>query len=247
MRLLVTNDDGVDAPGILTLAKTAAAAGHEVLVSAPATQQSAAGHRLTIIQSLMVRERHLDAAFSAYAVEGSPVDCVRIGRRLSDKPFDFCLSGINDGENVGTALFYSGTAAAAREAAMLNLPSMAISIGVGADEDMRVHLAEQALVIMEYILRRPMPRLTFCNLNGPALHRGEVRPAKIAPISEAYFLDDYEERVNPRGIKYFWLEEGVRYEKPEPGSDLALLMEGHMTVSFVGGFRNHNDLYRPML
>jgi len=247
MRLLITNDDGVDAPGILTLAKTAAAAGHEVLVSAPATQQSAAGHRLTITQSLMVRERHLDEGFTAYSVEGSPVDCVRIGRRLSDKPFDFFLSGINDGENVGTALFYSGTAAAAREAAMLNLPSMAISIAFGADEDMRVHLAEQALVIMDYILRRPMPRLTFCNLNGPALPPEQVKPAKIAPISEAYYLDAYEERVNPRGIKYFWLEGGVKFEEPEPGSDLDLLIKGHMTVSFVGGFRNHNALYRPML
>lgn len=246
MRLLITNDDGVDAPGILTLAKTAAKAGHEVLVSAPATQQSAAGHRLTIIQSLMVRERFLDPAFKAFSVDGSPVDCVRIGRRLSEEPFDFCLSGINDGENVGTALFYSGTAAAAREAAMLNLPSMAVSIGYGADEDMRVHLAEQALAIMSYILRRPMPRLTFCNLNGPALPRDQVKPAKIAPISEAFFLDGYEERVNPRGVKYFWLEDGVKYEQPEPGSDLDLLTQGHMTVSFVGGFKNHNDLYRPL-
>ncbi len=246
MRLLITNDDGIDAPGILTLARTAAAQGHEVLVAAPATQQSAAGHRLTIIQSLMVRERPLDPDFKAFSVEGSPVDCVRIGRRLSGKPFDFCLSGINDGENVGTALFYSGTAAAAREAAMLNLPSMAVSIGYGASEEMRAHLAEQALIIMDYILRRPMPRLTFCNLNGPALPPGQVKPAKIAPISEAFFLDDYEERVNPRGIKYFWLQAGVRYETPEPGSDLALLMDGHMTVTFVGGFSNHNELYRPL-
>lgn len=247
MRLLIANDDGVDAPGILTLARTAARAGHDVLVSAPATQQSAAGHRLTIIQSLMVRERYLDAAFPAYSVEGTPVDCVRIGRRLSDKPIDFCLSGINDGENVGTALFYSGTAAAAREAAMLNIPSMAISIGFGADEEMRVHLAEQALIIMEYILKRPMPRLTFCNLNGPALPPAQVKAARMAPISEAFFLDDYEERVNPRGVKYFWLEDGVRYEQPEEGSDLDLLQKGHMTVSFVGGFKNHNELYRPLL
>ncbi len=246
MRLLITNDDGVDAPGILTLARTAAKAGHEVLVSAPATQQSAAGHRLTITQSLMVKERFLDPAFPAYSVDGTPVDCVRIGRRLSDKPFDFCLSGINDGENVGTALFYSGTAAAAREAAMLYLPSMAISIGYGADEDMRVHLAEQALELMNYILKRPMPRLTFCNLNGPALPRDQVKPAKMAPISEAFFLDDYEERINPRGQKYFWLEDGVRYEEPEEGSDLRLHQQGHITVTFVGGFKNHNELYRPI-
>ncbi|MGI6687506.1 MAG: 5'/3'-nucleotidase SurE [Christensenellales bacterium] len=246
MRLLITNDDGFDAPGILTLARACAKAGHDVLVSAPATQQSAAGHRLTLTQSLMVREHHLDAAFPVFSVEGTPVDCVRIGRRLSDKPIDFCLSGINDGENVGTALFYSGTAAAAREAAMLNIPSMAISIAYGADETMRAHLAEQALMIMGYILKRPMPRLTFCNLNAPALPPDQVKAAKMAPISEAFFLDDYEERINPRGIKYFWLEDGVRYETPEKGSDLDLLQDGHITVSFVGGFKNHNELYRPL-
>src|SRR5690606_18990955 len=122
--------------------------------------------------------------FKAFAVNGTPVDCVRIGRKLSEKPFDFCLSGINDGVNVGTDLFYSGTAAAAREAAMLYLPSMAISIDFGANEEMREKLAEQALLIMDYILKRPMPRLTFCNLNAPNMPADQVKPVKIAPISE---------------------------------------------------------------
>ena len=123
MHLLITNDDGITAPGILTLARVAAAAGHSVVVVAPANQQSATGHRLTINESLMVIPMDIDPNFKAFAVNGTPVDCVRIGRKLSEKPFDFCLSGINDGVNVGTDLFYSGTAAAAREAAMLYLPA----------------------------------------------------------------------------------------------------------------------------
>lgn len=247
MHILVTNDDGVHANGILTLAKTAVKAGHSVVVAAPASQQSATGHRLTINESLMVHLRNLDPGFEAYAINGTPVDCVRIGRKLSDKPFDFCLSGINDGVNVGTDLFYSGTAAAAREAAMLYLPSMAISIATGADEEMRVKLAEQALLIMDYILKRPMPRLTFCNLNAPSLPANEVKPVKIAPISESYWLDEYVERVNPRGQKYYWLEDGVMKEKAEEGSDVDLVLKGHMTVSFVGGFVNNNSLYYPQL
>ena len=247
MHILVTNDDGIYAPGILTLAKVAAQAGHSVVVAAPATQQSATGHRLTINESLMVHQRDIDASFTSYAINGTPVDCVRIGRKLSDEPFDICLSGINDGVNVGTDLFYSGTAAAAREAAMLYLPSMAISIETRADESMRIKLAEQALLIMEYIIKRPMPRLTFCNLNAPSIPPDRVKPVKITPISQSYWLDDYVERVNPRGQRYYWLEDGALKEDAEEGSDVALILQGHMTVSFVGGFVNNNSLYYPKL
>ena len=247
MHLLITNDDGIQAQGILTLARVAVKAGHTVLIVAPATQQSATGHRLTINESLMVQTRSIDPDFESFAINGTPVDCVRIGRKLSDRPFDFCLSGINDGLNVGTDLFYSGTAAAAREAAMLYLPSMAISIESHADEDMLVHLAEQALMIMDYIIKRPMPRLTFCNLNAPCLPPGKVKPAKITPISESYWLDEYVERVNPRGQRYFWLENGVLKEEAEAGTDAVMIQQGHLTVSFVGGFVNNNALYYPKL
>lgn len=247
MHLLITNDDGVDAPGILTLAKTAADAGHSVVVSAPAIQQSATGHRLTISESLMLSPRKIDDRFPAFAVSGTPADCVRIGRKLSDIPFDFCLSGINDGINAGTALFYSGTAAAAREASMLYLPSMAISIEYGANEDMRAMVAEQALQLMDYIIRHPMPRLTFCNLNSPALPRNQIKPVKIAPMSQSFYKDDYVERVSPRGGRYFWMEDSIATETPEEGSDLQLIEAGHMTVSFVGGFINNNTLYYPKL
>lgn len=247
MHLLITNDDGIQAQGILTLARVAVKAGHTVMIVAPASQQSATGHRLTINESLMVQTRSIDPDFESFAINGTPVDCVRIGRKLSDRPFDFCLSGINDGLNVGTDLFYSGTAAAAREAAMLYLPSMAISIESHADEDMLVHLAEQALMIMDYIVRRPMPRLTFCNLNAPCLPPGKVKPAKITPISESYWLDEYVERINPRGQRYFWLEDGVMKEKAEAGTDVAMIQQGHLTVSFVGGLINNNALYYPKL
>ncbi len=247
MHILITNDDGIFAPGILTLARVAVKAGHSVVVAAPASQQSATGHRLTINESLMLSEREIDPGFQAYAINGTPVDCVRIGRKLTEKPFDFCLSGINDGLNVGTDLFYSGTAAAAREAAMLYLPSMAISISTKATEEMREKLAEHALIIMEYIKKRPMPRLTFCNLNAPAIPVNEVRHPMIAPVSTSYWLDDYVERVNPRGLRYFWLEDGVNKEKAEEGSDVDLIDKGHITVSFVGGFVDNNALYYPQL
>ena len=248
MNILITNDDGIFAPGILTLAKTVVKAGHKVVVVAPASQQSATGHRLTINESLMLSEKEIIPGFKAFAINGTPVDCVRIGRKLTNEPFDFCLSGINDGLNAGTDLFYSGTAAAAREASMLYLPSMAISIGASATEDMRVKLAEYAVLIMEYIVcKRPMPRLTFCNLNAPAIAPELVRPPKIASVSAGFWLDEYVERVNPRGHRYFWLKDGVNKEPAEEGSDVDLILKGHITVSFVGGYVNNNALYYPQL
>lgn len=244
MHILITNDDGVDAKGIKTLAKAAADAGHSVVVAAPATQQSATGHRLTINDSLMVKPADFDPRFPAFAIGGTPVDSVRVGRQLTEKPIDFCLSGINDGNNAGTDLFYSGTAAAAREAAMLYIPAMAVSIAFEADEDMRRNLAQEALRWMEFIIKHPMPRLTFCNLNAPALPPGEVKPVKLSPISQGFYLDRYVERVNPRGVRYFWLEDSMETEDPDEGSDMALLRRGHMTLTFVGGFYDNNQYYQ---
>lgn len=246
MHLLITNDDGIHAAGILTLAKEAVRAGHSVVVCAPATQQSATGHRLTILDSMRVSEHKLDGSIPGFAIEGTPVDCVRLSPYLSEKPYDFCLSGINDGVNAGTGLFYSGTAAAAREATMCYLQSMAISIGYGADEGMRVRLARQALKVMDTLLENPMPRLTFANLNGPCLADDKVLPLKLCSVSQSYYLDRYEERVNPRGVRYFWIQAGEVIEPGEIGSDVILLNEGHDTLSFVGGFCSHNESFKTL-
>ena len=150
MHILISNDDGIFSPGIRILASAAVKRGHHVTVSAPATQQSAMSHRLTLNQSMMAKPYELAGA-RAFAVDGSPVDCVRLGRYLAeDEPINFCLSGINDGTNLGTALYYSGTAAAAREASMLNIPSMALSIGVRATEEMIENLADFALDLIPH-------------------------------------------------------------------------------------------------
>jgi 5'-nucleotidase len=243
MHLLLTNDDGIAAAGLNSLAKAALAQGHEVTICAPQTQQSAMSHRLTITNSLMAREYPFEGA-KAYAIDGSPVDCVRVGQYLADRPVDFCLSGINDGENIGTALYYSGTAGAAREASMLNLPAMAISIGQQASEEMRMNLANEALKVMMQIKDRPMPRLTFCNINAKAVEPGDLRPLVLAQISDSFYLDQYVRRVNPRGVSYFWIEAGEQMEPAAPDTDVALYKEGFITCTFVGGFADKNDHFR---
>ncbi len=247
MHILISNDDGIFSPGIQILATAAAARGHRVTVSAPATQQSAMSHRLTINQSMMATPFDLPGVH-AFAVEGSPVDCVRLGKYLAqDEPIDFCLSGINDGTNLGTALYYSGTAAAAREAAMLNIPSMALSIGMHATEEMIANLASFALDLLPFFKERTMPRLTFLNINAEAIAPEKLKGGRLCPISDSFFMDRYVQRTNPRGIPYFWIESGAQTEPVKPGTDIALCEQGYITCTFVGGFTDNNHLFEGML
>ncbi|NLD51789.1 MAG: 5'/3'-nucleotidase SurE [Clostridiales bacterium] len=242
MHLLLTNDDGITARGLQVLAQTAMGRGHQVTLVAPSTQQSATSHRLTLNDSLLAREFPMEGV-RAFAVNGSPVDCVRVGRYLAGDSVDFCLSGINDGLNLGTAIYYSGTAAAAREAAMLNLPAMAISIGLLADDEMLVNLSNIALDMMDKLLLRPLPRLTFANLNAPTLPPDQLKGLRVCPMSDSFFLDRYVQRVNPRGVSYFWIEAGEEMEPSRPDTDVALVNEGYVTCTFVGGFSDNNHLY----
>ena len=247
MHILISNDDGIFSPGILILAHGALERGHRVTISAPATQQSAMSHRLTISNSLLAKPYDIPGT-RAYAVDGSPVDCVRLGRYLAeDDPIDFCLSGINDGTNLGSALYYSGTAAAAREAAMLNIPSMALSIGVNATEEMLKNLADFAFELLPRLVEKPMPRLTFLNINAESYPPEELKGGRICPASDSFYMDRYVRRVNPRGVPYFWIEAGAVTEPIMPNTDVSLCEEGYITCTFVGGFADNNHLYDGIL
>lgn len=246
MHLLLTNDDGVFAPGLHALARACIKAGHRVTIAAPSSQQSAASHKLTLTTSLMAAPYPFEGA-TAYGIDGSPVDCVRLGRYLADGPIDFCLSGINDGENIGTAIYYSGTAAAAREAAMLNIPSIALSLGEGADSEMLDSLSQVGLELMNRLLEKPLPRLTFANLNARSVPPRELRGIAVCPLSDSFYLDSYVRRENPRGVTYFWIEPGVNMEPSAPGTDVDLFEKGYITCTFVGGFMDNNHLFEGLL
>lgn len=242
MHFLITNDDGIQAPGLKTLAEAAIGAGHRVTIAAPASEQSATSHRLTLNAPMLAYEYPFPGA-AAYAINGTPVDCVRIGLGIAEAPVDFCLSGINDGVNVGTAIIYSGTAAAAREAAMMYVPSLAVSLGYGNTQEMRTHLAKMALRLAGYLVSHPMPRLTFGNLNAPAVAPRELKPLRLAAISDSFYRNGYVKRVSPRGAAYFWIDDNTNLEPPAPGTDLALLDQGYSTLTFVGGFQNNNAAF----
>lgn len=232
MHFLLTNDDGFDAIGLKALSAAAIERGHTVIVSAPQTQQSATSHAVTLSNPLLVKEVPWEGA-KAFAIRGTPVDCARMGVELSDKPIDFVFSGINNGDNVGTAVYYSGTFSAAREARMLRLKSMAVSIRPHATWDMLLNLARLAVRMAESFAHTDLPRLCVINLNAPAIPVEELGPLTLAPLSQSFFLDDYERREDLRGNPYFWLKPGIVMEPVQEGTDLDLLNKGHITCTFV--------------
>ena len=244
MHILITNDDGIYSVGLKALAEAAIARGHKVTISAPSSQCSANSQHITLTAPLLAHEIKWPGA-EAIAIDGTPTDCARIAPFMVDTPFDFCLSGINNGENAGSAVYYSGTVAAAREAAMCYIPAMAVSIMPGADDAMRKNLADIAVRLAEHFQHIQLPRFTIINLNAPALPPEELKPMKICPLSQTYYLDGYEKRVSPLGQTYFWLKandtSGVPMEEPETGSDYYYLRSGHPTCTFLGNFIDYND------
>ena len=247
MRILITNDDGISSIGIKALAEAAIERGHEVLISAPASQCSANSQHITLTHPLLVQDVPWDGA-KAFSVEGTPCDCVRLAPFLTEnKQFDFCLSGINRGDNAGAAVYYSGTAAAAREAAMMYVPSMAVSIVRGASWEMQRHLADVAVELAETFAGEKLPKFTFINLNAPLCEVGKLKPMVMCPLDTGYFMDTYQRRFSPNGRPYYWVEEVDTAELPiepaQPGTDRYFLQEGHITCSFVGHYGDENGKY----
>ena len=243
MHFLITNDDGISAPGLKALGEAVLRRGHRLTVCAPAAQQSAASQHLTIDRPLLAHRYAWEGA-DAWALEGTPADCVRIGLQIAEELADFVLSGINNGLNAGSAVYYSGTFSAAREAAMAHCLAMAVSIDVGATGEMLEALGEQAVRLAERLVNRPFPKAAVLNLNVPALPPDKLKKVMPAPLSDAFYQDGYERRESPRGQVYFWLEGGMKMEPHRPGTDLALLAEGYPTLSVVTGFRDEPDWLR---
>jgi len=246
MHILLTNDDGIFAPGLKALANAAIARGHQVSISAPSQQCSANSQHITLSSPIMAKEIPWENA-KAYAIDGTPADCVRIAPALIDEKIDFCISGINKGENAGACVYYSGTVSAAREAAMLYMPAIAVSLMSGADDAMRKNMAEVAVKMAEKFQNVPLPKYTVINLNAPALPPEQLKPMKLARLSPVYCMDVYQKRLNPHGQPYFWLVNTEPVAMPlekqahEPGTDYAFLQEGHITCTFLGALQDYNE------
>lgn len=231
MKILLTNDDGIHAVGIRGMYKALKSAGHEVFVVAPMTEQSAVGHAVTMAMPLKAK-RFAENGFEGRGVMGTPVDCVKLGlsHLLKEEGIDLVVSGLNAGANVGPDILYSGTVAAATEAALLGSPAIACSV----DNFNPVDLTEQGEYAVRIIERMPwekLPRHCVINLNFPGTPMAETKGLKICPQTAAVYHDWYVERIDPRGREYYWLEGEIPRETVRPGTDRALLDQGYVTLT----------------
>ena len=246
MYILISNDDGVHAAGIKALTEAALRRGHEVLVCAPSTQCSAMSECLTLGKPLLLHSLQQTERVRIYSLDGTPSDCVRIGAELAEKRIDVCLTGINHGENISTGIYYSGTVSAAREAAMLYIPAIAVSLAAGGEARGYDAIADYALKVAETYAMRPQKRYGVLNINGPKGNPEHWKEPVLCPISTSYFIDGYEKRLSPYGQVYFWTAppkgkpDGLYMEPHAEGTDADMLSKGHITCTYIGALQEDN-------
>ena len=230
MKILISNDDGILAPGIRALVKAFAAAGHEVCVFAPDGQRSAASHSLTMTMPLIPRKAAFEGASVAYAINGTPVDCVKLALHNLCTDAEFVVSGINHGYNLGTDVLYSGTVGAAMEGALNGVPAMAVSLAPER-EDTYDLAAQMAVKMFDFACAHPLPQGQVLNLNYPGVDR--ALGVRAVPLKATRYIDTYIDRENDRVGHYYWLSGGID-ENQEPGDDdFTWLKKGYATVTAV--------------
>jgi 5'-nucleotidase len=214
MHILVSNDDGVFALGIRTLANALSAAGHQVTVVCPDRERSATGHGLTLHRPLRVErvEGVFESSVVAWACSGTPSDCVKLALDavLPVAP-DFVVSGINHGANLGTDVLYSGTVSAAMEGTLENIPSIAISLSSFAYKNFQP-AAQFAVRLVAQLERTPFKLPILLNVNVPPVEADAIKGAVIARQGIRRYFDQFEKRVDPRGKIYYWLAGEVMEE-----------------------------------
>lgn len=230
MKILLTNDDGILAPGLRALRGELARIG-EVSVVAPASEQSAVGHSITLMHPLLVEEVHQDGSLYGHAVEGKPADCVKLGLvELVDAMPDLVVSGINAGSNAGINVLYSGTVAAAIEAAFFNVTSIAVSLTL-PEIDQYERAARIAVVVIRQILEHKPAAGELFNVNIPSLHEGDPLGVRVARQALVCYRESYEARTDPRGRKYFWLMPDPLIPEDDLEADMTALAHRYVTVT----------------
>ena len=234
MRVLLTNDDGVHAPGLEALERIAARFADELWIVAPSEEQSGAGHSLTLSQPLRLRK----LGERRFCVTGTPTDSVMMGLAhiLADAKPDLILSGVNRGANLGEDVTYSGTVSAAMEGALAGIPSIALSQSYareGMGDTVPFAAAEAwAERVLAPLIAAPFPARTLVNVNFPALAPDAVKGVRVVRQG----IRDYgrlriDKRTDPRGFNYYWF--GLRPIQHTPGhlTDLEAIADGYITVT----------------
>lgn len=237
MRILLTNDDGVHAPGILAVYQTLMEMEmSQVWMVAPERPRSAAGHAITLHKPLRLTPIELASGVPAHACSGTPSDCVTLGLDLLlNGNCDLVVSGINAGPNVGWDLSYSGTVAAAIEGAILGVPAMAISVNLdGAADGFDFGPAARfAAVLAGRLMHEKLPPHVLLNVNVPAVSAAELKGVEITHQGRREYVDRIDAREDPGGRPYYWLGGSIREDVPDPGSDVHAILANRISVTPV--------------
>lgn len=232
MRLLLTNDDGINAPGLYEMARELEKY-YDIIIVAPEEQRSASGHSITISRPLVAKEVKLDGIKAkAYSLDGTPADCTRIGiDKLSDRKIDMVISGINRGLNLGTDVLYSGTVSAAVEAAIYSIPSIAVSIDIQGKEEPDYRIAAKyGAEVLGRALKNNLEKDVVLNVNVPVIPESDIKGIKVCKIGTRLYDNTYIETITRE--KHMVIEvKGHVVDKDNGGADTYYLKEGYVTVT----------------
>ena len=230
MQILLTNDDGIFAPGLAAVYKELVGMG-DVTVVAPSDSRSGASHSVTFYEPLVCNKVDIDGQFTGFSVQGSPADCVKLASmQLCTEPIDLLIAGINNGANVGINVYYSGTVAAAMEGAFLKIPAVAMSLAVerpGPQPDF-----ESAAKYCSEILKKLMPVKSgeVININIPLLSEGRPKGVRVVPQSTGGFHEHYICQKNEQGQTVFQLAGGLHRDE-DGHTDTTSLVDGFITIT----------------
>ncbi len=242
-RILLSNDDGINAPGLKVLQRIAAKLSEDIWICAPETEQSGAAHSLTLHDPLRIRR----LSPRRFAVNGTPTDCVLLALQeiLKDDPPDLLLSGVNRGANMGEDVTYSGTVAAAMEATILGVPAIALSQNIENGQS-KIHwpTAEKfAPKVIRSLCGAGWPEGSLINVNFPDCAPADAGPVELTRQGQRKILDNLDKRIDPRGRPYYWIGSLRSDAVAKPGTDLAAVEGRRISVTPI-----HLDLtHQPTL
>lgn len=233
MRILLTNDDGINAPGLAVMEKIARTLSDDVWVVAPETDQSGLAHSLTLSHPLRARE----VGEKTFAVTGTPTDCVIMGvRQLVEGPIDLVLSGVNAGQNIGDYVTYSGTVAGAMEGTLLGIRSIALSQAFSFDNHRHVSwetVETLAPALLKDLITIDLPKDTLLNVNFPNCLPDEVVGNKVCTQGKFKHGLGIGQRSDGRGLPYYWLEFIGEPPDHQPGTDIEALSKNEVAITPV--------------
>ncbi len=229
--ILVTNDDGMFAPGIKALLQVAKELG-DVVVVAPDSPQSGQGHAITLEKPLRLNKVDVFEGVEAYECSGTPVDCVKLARNvlLKNRDVALCVSGINHGSNASINIIYSGTMSAAMEASLEGIPSIGFSYldyAFDADFSGPKHYARK---IMKYTLEHQLATTNLINVNIPILPLEEIKGIKVCRQAEGTWDEEFVEAKDPRGRTYYWMTGSFSVKNDDEDTDIWALDHGYVSV-----------------